>query len=56
MSYFRNFPVVGYNFGNEIDTTLFQNITAYVDLIDQESDNATQYEYYEIMDNERPDA
>ena len=56
MSYFRNFPVVGYNFGNEIDTTLFQNITAYVDLIDQVSDNATQYEYYEIMDNERPDA
>jgi hypothetical protein len=56
MSYFRNFPVVGYNFGNEIETTLFQNITAYVDLIDQVSDNATQYEYYEIMDNERPDA
>lgn len=56
MSYFRNFPVVGYNFGNEIDTALFQNITTYIDLIDQVADNATQYEYYSIMDNERPDS
>ena len=56
MSYFRNFPVVGYNFGNEIDTALFQNITTYIDLIDQVADDTTQYEYYNIMDNERPDA
>ena len=55
MAYFRNFPIVPYYFGNEIDPTQFQNITAYIDLIDQIADDASFYEYYEIRDGERPD-
>lgn len=55
MSYFRNFPTVFYNFGNNEDPVLYQNITAYVDLIDQIVDDATAYEKYTIIDGERPD-
>lgn len=55
MSFFRNFPIVGYRFGDEINPSLFQNITAYIDLIDQVSDDTSFYQYYTIMDGERPD-
>ena len=55
MSFFRNFPLVNYNFGNEINTTLFQNITAYIDVVDQVKDDISFYEPYFIKDNERPD-
>lgn len=55
MSFFRNFPIVNYKFGDEPAPALFQNITAYVDLIDQVSDNTSFYETYTIMDGERPD-
>lgn len=55
MSFFRNFPIINYNFGDEISPSLFQNITAYVDLINQISDDNSFYEYYTIMDGERPD-
>jgi hypothetical protein len=55
MSYFRNFPVSFYRFGDNEDPVLFQNITAYVDLIDQIVDDATAYEKYTIIDGERPD-
>ena len=33
--YFKKFPLVGYNFGDNEAQTLFPNITAYVDIIDQ---------------------
>jgi len=55
MSFFRNFPRVNYLFGNETSTALFQNITAYIDLIDQVSDDTSFYEKYTIIDGERPD-
>ena len=55
MSFFRNFPIIGYNFGNEVDQSLMQNITAYIDLIDQVADDASFYENYTIIDGERPD-
>lgn len=55
MSFFRNFPIIGYRFGDETVPTLFQNITSYIDLIDQVSDDTSFYEYYTIMDGERPD-
>ena len=32
MSYFRNFPLVDYNFGNEITPALFQNLTTRISL------------------------
>jgi hypothetical protein len=55
MSFFRNFPVIDYRFGDEINPALFQNLTAYIDLIDQVSDNSSYYEFYNIVDGERPD-
>ena len=33
-TFFQNFPLVNYNFGNETDTALFQNISAYIKIID----------------------
>lgn len=55
MTFFRNFPFVDYNFGNEISPAVFQNITTYIDLIDQVADDATFYEEYFIQDGIRPD-
>ena len=54
-NFFRNFPIVDYKFGNNIDTTLFQNLSAYIDLIDQVSDDASFYEFYNIVEGDRPD-
>lgn len=53
--FFRNFPIVDYTFGNNTDSTLFQNLTSYIDMIDQISDNTSFYEKYVIQDGERPD-
>ena len=55
MAFFRNFPVVNYNFGTETSDTAFQNLTAYIDLVDQIADDATFYEEYYIDDASRPD-
>ena len=55
MSYFKNFPLVYYNFGNKEPLTLFQNITSYIDLIDQLSDQVNFYETFTIPEGERPD-
>ena len=56
MSFFSNFPIVNYKFGNEVSDTIFQNLTVYVDLIDQIIDNASLYTKYTIQDGERPDS
>ena len=55
MSFFRNFPTVNYFFGNEISPAVFQNLTTYIDLIDQVSDQSSFYEEYYIPDGYRPD-
>ena len=55
MTYFTNFPYVNYNFGNEISPAIFQDLTVYIDLIDQAVDNNTFYEEYYIPDGKRPD-
>tara|TARA_S200002703_G_scaffold78781_1_gene67838 strand:+ start:9971 stop:11017 length:1047 start_codon:yes stop_codon:yes gene_type:complete len=55
MAFFTNFPFVNYNFGNEIDPAVFQNLTTYIDLIDQVVDNTSLYEEYYIQDGKRPD-
>ena len=47
--YFRNFPQITYKFGNEISRNLFQNISSYVDLIDNVKDNQSFFQYYEIQ-------
>lgn len=53
--FFTNFPTTTYNFGTEISITAFQNLSAYVDIIDQVKDNLNFYEYYIIQDGDRPD-
>lgn len=53
--YFKRFPLVGYNFGDNEPQTLFPNITAYVDIIDQVKQEISFYEKYTILDGDRPD-
>lgn len=53
--FFSNFPQVLYNFGNEVDQNAFQNISAYVDVIDQAKNNSTLYTKHTILDGDRPD-
>lgn len=53
--YFQRFPFVNYNFGdNEVDT-IFPNISAYIDIVDQLRDEVAFYETYTILDGDRPD-
>lgn len=53
--FFTNYPQTTYQFGNETSSTAFQNISVYVDLIDQVKDNINFYQYYYIQDGYRPD-
>jgi hypothetical protein len=55
MAYFQNFPIIEYNFGDEVNANAFQNISAYVDIIDRVKDDAAYYQYYTILNKERPD-
>lgn len=55
MSYFTNFPLVPYYFGNEKSFNYIENLSSYVDLLDQVVDDASFYEYYTIIDGDRPD-
>lgn len=52
--FFRDFPLSAYNFGNETDPVTFQNISTYVDIIDDIKDQIDFYQYYDLYD-ERPD-
>ena len=53
--YFKNFEVVPYLFGNEKTVNVVQNLSTYVNLIDQVKDETSLYENYYILDGERPD-
>jgi hypothetical protein len=53
--YFKRFPFVEYNFGNNEADTIFPNISAYVDIADQLKDEVAFYEKYTLQDGERPD-
>lgn len=53
--YFKKFPLVGYNFGDNEAQTLFPNISAYIDIIDQVKQEISFYEKYTILDGDRPD-
>lgn len=55
MTYFSGFPFVVYKFGTESVLTSFQDISAYVGVIDQIKDNVSFYSLVTIADNERPD-
>lgn len=54
-TYFKNFPLVLYNFGDETTPSIFQNISAYVSIIDRLKDNVLFYTTQFIDDYERPD-
>ena len=53
--FFKNYPQTSYKFGNEQSFTAIQDISAYVDLIDQIKDNINFYQKYTILDGDRPD-
>ena len=54
MSYFRNFPKEFYQFANG-DTALMQNLSLYVEIIDQVKENSAFYQDFYVRDGERPD-
>ena len=53
--YFINFPETLYKFGNESTFTGFENISAYVDIIDSVKDNSSFYRKYNILEGDRPE-
>jgi hypothetical protein len=53
--FFKNYPQTLYKFGNEQSATAIQDLSAYVDLIDQIKDNINFYTKYTIMDGDRQD-
>jgi hypothetical protein len=52
--FFKEFPGVSYKFGNETTNTFVQDLSTYVDIIDDIKDSIDFYNYYDIVD-ERPD-
>ena len=55
MLYFNEFNNINYNFGNETDKVVFQNISLYGDIIDQVKDNVTFANGHTIQEGFRPD-
>ena len=55
MSYFENYPSIRYPFGGQSQTTIFQDIGVYVDLIDRVKDDVSFYKEYSIKNADRPD-
>ena len=55
-SFFANFPVINYKFGNEENSTIFQNIGAYIKVIDEIADDIAFYSTLFIQDYDRPDS
>tara|TARA_X000001036_G_scaffold96844_2_gene89652 strand:- start:17021 stop:17779 length:759 start_codon:yes stop_codon:yes gene_type:complete len=55
MKYFKDFQDVFYNFGNEAQPTLIQNLSKYVDIIDQVKDDIAFLTFYTIQEGYRPD-
>jgi len=55
MGYFKAFPQIDYNFGDETYTTRFQNLSVYIDLLDRLKEDNSFYELYTILEGDRPD-
>ena len=55
MKYFKDFQDIFYNFGNEAQPTLVQNISRYVDVMDQIKDDISFLTFYTIQEGYRPD-
>lgn len=54
-SYFKDFPVVPYRFGDNEQPVEFQHLGTYLDVIDQVKEYKSFYQTYNIQNNERPD-
>ncbi len=54
-TYFKNFRSIPYKFGVNLAPVAFQNLTSYVDIIDQIKDNIAFYRNYYIQEGDRPD-
>ena len=54
--YFKNFESLAYRFGNLEDPVLFNNLTQYVDLIDEIKTNVAFLNKYTILSGDRPDS
>ena len=55
MLYFNDFPDVAYKFGDEVDETIFQNISVYAEVIDQIKSEVTFLNTFTIQEGFRPD-
>ena len=55
MTYFNNLNKVLYEFGDEVTSSVFQNLTLYADMIDDLKDASSFHEKYTIQQGERPD-
>ena len=53
--FFKNFGLTNYRFGDYESPVLFNNLTQYVDIIDQIKDQTSFYNKYTIVSGERPD-
>ena len=55
MEYFKNFQKLNYLYGNEPVPILTQNLSRYVDIIDQVKDDISFLTFYSIKEGYRPD-
>ena len=55
MLYFNEFENLTYKFGDEVDTVIFQNLSTYVDIIDEVKNNITFLNVHTIQEGFRPD-
>lgn len=55
MAYFKNFPLIKYKFGDEIDPVIFTRLSTYAGAIDELKNNVSVYQEMDIADFERPD-
>lgn len=55
MSYFRDFPKIPYRFGLSTQEDQFTNLSIYVDILSQITDDSAVYNFYDVKDGERPD-
>ena len=55
MLYFNEFQNISYKFGDEVDQTVFQNLTIFADLIDDIKNDITFLNSFTIQEGFRPD-
>ena len=53
--YFDAFPIIDYKFGDEEFVVPIENLSIYVDVVDQVRRSSATYQNYDILPGERPD-